>query len=262
MPGEYQQVLIGTNADQLRRGSTSSISTYPSGYTSTCPSTAASSACSSQILPAPASAASLSRPPTGPASTRGIFIQNLDSRVTWQLLKDKLRPIGEVTRCEVKSEKSVQRGDSKKLKQWGSATFVDRRSAERAVRALDGTEWIGGRRMRVRLDDKASTSAAGIPPKSSSTRRTTSSSSSSKATATTSKTRRTAPEKQNSKPKKDAIKKVKADGGPLVVDGSGRRVKYPSDATDNDSDSSEADSSSASDDSDDGNSSSSSTSLA
>ncbi|KKY18395.1 putative rna binding protein [Phaeomoniella chlamydospora] len=100
----------------------------------------------------------LSTAPTGPTQHRTVFIRNLDSSITWQQLKDRMRTVGEVSRCEVKPE-NVQKGNTSQCRpprSWGIVIFVDRSSADRAIQVFDGCEWINGYKMRVNLSRPSS----------------------------------------------------------------------------------------------------------
>ena len=107
-------------------------------------------------------------PPNCPSANRGILIQNLDHRVTWRLLKDKLSKVGNVTRCDVTPEKTSSAGHSavsstgskKPPRQAGMAIFASREMAIKAVRYFDGYELLG-RKMRVKLNDEKAAGVSG-----------------------------------------------------------------------------------------------------
>lgn len=164
------------------------------------------------------------RTPTGPASTqqRGIFIQNLDPRVSWQVLKDNLRRCGEVSFCDVKLA-----GNGTKPS-CAIATFSDSESAQRAVKMFDGLEFPPGcrRNLRVKLNGSkgSGNAASGSKPRGGNV------SSSGSSRGGVAAGRISVNKEQSSEKRKDSASAA----APLVIDGNKARFSSTEESDDDD----------------------------
>jgi len=83
----------------------------------------------------PATTQISAKTPTTPS--RNIFVQNLSPDASWQNLKDLLRKVGHVERCEVPTD---SHGRSKGC---ATASFRTKEGAEAAVQRLNETKFMG-----------------------------------------------------------------------------------------------------------------------
>lgn len=96
-------------------------------------------------------------------SCRGIFIQNLSYRTTWQDLKGLLKKAGDVERCNIPLDKA------ERSRGFAVASYRTKDEAKKAVKAFDGVEFMGTR-IKVRFDREGSDRSAervGTPKSSS-----------------------------------------------------------------------------------------------